>query len=190
MGKNAKELLEGLLAKNTLVLNGKVDGEMVEYVGASIAELTIRDCPPITINIRSGGGDVTAGLDIYDMLSVYPGIIKGFITSYARSMASIILQACSRRYAYRHARILIHHISRNEIGLDTIRSQSAVEKMLAEMEARQNYLYQIISQRSGKPLEQVNEVCKRDSDMTAQEALDFGLIDEIVSIRADIVKVK
>jgi ATP-dependent Clp protease, protease subunit len=175
-----KEIQEALLNKNILYLGGDVDGGMVEYTGMSIATLIGRGSPPMTVYITSGGGRVSAGLDIYDLLSFYPNVKEGIVIAYAKSMAAVILQACTRRRALRHSRILIHHISTQDVTLDIMRSTKKKNDILRDMEKDQARLYKILSDRSGKSVKDISKKCKRDEDMSAQEAIEFGLLDGIV----------
>lgn len=174
-----KEIQEALLKKNTLYLGGEVKGDMVDYVNMSIAELISQGSPPLTVYITSGGGNVTAGLDIYDMLSMYPNTKTGIVVAYAKSMAAVILQACTVRQALYHARILIHHISTHNVTLDIMRSQKKKAEVLNDMEKGQARLYRILSERTGRTVSEISRTCKKDEDMSAQEALEFGLIDSI-----------
>lgn len=183
-----KEVKMGLLRQKTISLDSEVNGRMVEYVQASLQALAGQNNPPLTVCITSHGGDVMAGLDIYDMLSTYPSPITGIVVSYAQSMAAVILQACSKRMSYRHARIMIHHISSRQISLDVLRSGQRLGEVHRDMEKMQGRIYTILSMMTGQTIRRVSAVCKLDKNMTAQEALEFGLIDEIVPIRGDLIK--
>lgn len=175
-GHNTKE---DLLDKNIVSVIGKVDGDMVFYIRDSMAKLICRDSPDIFVTIFSGGGNVAAGLDIFDMLKLYPGKKTAVVFGNAKSMAAVIMQACETRLATKHSRIMIHHISSGDISLDTLRDKSRREKFVADMERNQEYLYQILSERTGKDVTVIREECAKERDMSADEAKSFGLIDEI-----------
>jgi len=170
---------KNLLAKNTIVIQGKINGDTVFYVRDCCADLICRGSPEVLIMIFSGGGSVGAGLDVYDILKLYPGEKTAIVFGYARSMAAVILQACEKRYATRHAAIMIHHISSSDISLDTLRDKDRLVKFIASMEFEQEYLYKIFSEKTGKEVSVIREECAKDRDMPAEEALAFGLIDEI-----------
>lgn len=174
------EIRLGLLDKNILHLSGSVDNDMSVYVGEAMARLAIRDCPDVEIIIASKGGDFESGLDIYDALRLYPSHKTGIVHMQASSMAAIILQACEVRKCARHSYLLIHHISRETVSLDVLRNPEKLAKTVDDMEKRQERLYQILSQRTGKDKETIRKVCEEDRLMTAEEALEFGLIDEII----------
>lgn len=187
MSKGFEEIRLALLNRNIILLDGEVNAKMVDYAIGCIASLVGRGAPPATIMIMSSGGDVTAGLDIYDVLSAYPNTLEGIVVAYARSMATVILQACSKRYSYEHARIMIHHISQRQISLDVIRSERRTRALCRDMEVTQDLIYRILSRRTNQSVKRVRAVCKRNEDMTAQQALEFGLIDGIVPVRKDIL---
>jgi ATP-dependent Clp protease protease subunit len=182
-----KEILSALLIKNIIVIEGEICLKTFEYVAASVAILTGRNNPEITVNIASNGGDVDAGLDIYDLLSTYPNKVTGVVFAGARSMATIILQACSTRLVCRHSGILIHHIARKRVTLDALRSKGKLGRVVKQMEEQQKRLYDILSGRTGQTVKRIRQVCLRDQDMTAEEAVEFGLADAIMPVRQDLV---
>ena len=185
-----KEILATLLNRATLVIEGEISLKTYEYVASSIVILTGRNSPEITLKIASNGGDVDAGLDIYDLLSTYPSKITGVVYAGARSMATIILQACSTRLVCRHSGILIHHIARKRVTLDTLRSKGKLGRVVKQMEEQQKRLYDILSARTGQTVKRIRQVCLQDQDMTAEEAVEFGLADAILPIRDDLAKAR
>jgi ATP-dependent Clp protease protease subunit len=126
---------------------------------------------------------VDAGLNMYDGLVAYPGDVMGTVVGFARSMGAIILQACTRRFCLPHSKILIHHISQRSVTLDTMRSAKKMNETFQRSEASQNRLYRILAARTGKKLTTITRVCARDENMNAEEALAFGLIDEITPLQ-------
>lgn len=188
MSNDHEEVRKRLLDRNIIFIDDEINGKMASYVCQCTTNLFSRGCPPITVIITSNGGDVTVGLDIYDILSIYPAPIEGVVVGYARSMATVILQACSKRCSCEHARIMIHHISQRQISLDVIRRPKRTRSLCLDMEVTQNLLYNILSKRTGQPVNRVRTVCKQNKDMTAKQALEFGLIDVIVPVRKDIIR--
>lgn len=175
------DLQAKLLDKNIIDVIGEVDRDMALYVREAIMNLIARECPPTNIYISSGGGDVDYGLDVYDTLMMYDGLKKGIVVGNASSMAAIILQACDKRVATKHATVLIHHISRGDISLDVLRDEEKLKDTVKSMEESQMYLYEILSGRTKKDTMVIKEECAKDKAMTAREALEFGLIDEILT---------
>ncbi len=169
-----------LLERNVLYLEGEVRGEMVDQVHFSIMELDGRGSPPIEIRIYTGGGDVHAGLAVYDFLRRYEGKKTGVVYGYARSMGAVILQACDERLCLPYSTVLIHHVSTTSVSLDELEDPDRLDRLRKSLQADQETLYEILVTRSGKTKEEVRDACKKDKDMTAKEALDFGLIDKIV----------
>lgn len=169
-----------LLERNIIYLEGEVCGSMVDQVHFSIMELDARGSPDIEIRIYTGGGDVRAGLAVYDFLRRYAGKKTGIVYGYARSMGAVILQACDKRLCLPHSTVLIHHVSTQSVSLDELEDPERLDRLRRSMQEDQETLYEILVARTGKSKKKVRTTCKRDKDMTAKEALEFGLIDEIV----------
>jgi ATP-dependent Clp protease protease subunit len=161
-------------------LANNVEGPMYTQVGQSLAFLRGHGSPELQIAISSGGGDVDIGLDIYDMIRLYPSKTTGLVINRAASMAAIILQACTVRQCAPHASILIHHISRRSVTLDQLRDSKKLKELRDDMEKSQDRLYKILQERTGQPLHKIKSVCAKDEYMDARAALKFGLIDNIV----------
>ena len=178
---NTSEIREKLLdlAVPKIILSGEVNGAMRLYVLDSLGYLYTKDCPGIEIVINSAGGDVKCGLDIYDALRLYPGRKKGVIVSKAESMAAVILQVCDERLCCAHAHILIHN-GDDRIKYDTLFDDNALKQFKDQAKENILRLHKILANRAERQLSEVAEKCKLDTPMNATEALDFGLIDEIV----------
>lgn len=164
----------------TIDIFDEVDEKMFLYVREAIMYLRARSCPDIHIVISSPGGHTDSGLDIYDLLRLYPGKKTAVIHDKAASMGAIILQACNVRQCAAHSSILIHHISRRNVTLDTLRNKKLLEKMIEKMEENQHLQYKILSIRSGRTIAEIKRECAKNQFMSATQALAFGLIDEIV----------
>ncbi|OHA20119.1 MAG: hypothetical protein A2836_01520 [Candidatus Taylorbacteria bacterium RIFCSPHIGHO2_01_FULL_45_63] len=172
-----------LLQKHILDIRGTIDEETADYVRNALTELAAAGTPPIKILITSSGGDVDIGLHIYDGVACYRNTVEGIVIGFARSMAAIILQGCDVRMCLPHSKILIHHVSQRQVKLDDMRDETKRMDILAKTEVNQNYLYKILAERTGKTIEVIRCECEKDRNMTAEEALEFGLIDEIVPTR-------
>lgn len=173
-----KNLLD--LPTPTLIIDDDITRKTFEQVAGSIMYLMAKKSPPVKIIINSSGGEVNAGLDIYDILRLYEGTKVGLVVDCAASMAAVILQACTVRTCAQHASILIHHVSRSNITLDQLRSARKTREVRESMEKSQAKLYAILTRRTGQTVSRIRKVCALDKHMTAREALKFGLIDEIV----------
>ncbi|MFA5652167.1 MAG: ATP-dependent Clp protease proteolytic subunit [Candidatus Paceibacterota bacterium] len=174
-----EKVSEKFLEKNILLIDGDINGAKFLYVKNAFANLYARGSPDITIVISSNGGDVLPGLDVFDILKLYPGKKTGLVLSGARSMAAVILQACDVRKACDHADIMIHHISRKEVTLDILRDSKRTDQMREEMEKSQAKLYDILANKTKKSIEDIRKECEKEKFMNPKEAIAFGLLDEI-----------
>lgn len=173
-------LQQNLLEQNILEIGGDVTEETAFYVREALLRLMAKGSPPIKVMITSNGGSVLYGLDVYDGFRFYPGEKTGVVQGRAFSMAAVILQACQKRQCLRHSRVLIHHVSTTEVKLDVLRDPGKLEKVKEDAEADQARIYKILSDRTGHAVEEVRTECAKNQSMSAEEALAFGLIDEII----------
>ena len=133
----------------------------------------------ITFYINTPGGSITAGMAIFDTMKriTSPGAVV--VTEMAASMGSILLSgpANGRRYLYPHSRVMIHQPL---ISGRMVAPAVDINIQAEEMEKLRHELNQILADASGKPLEQVENDTDRDFYLNANEALEYGLADEIV----------
>ncbi len=174
------ETRERLLSRRVIDLCGEVDENMAMYVRDSLMMLVANDNPDITVVITSNGGEVSVALAIYDMLVNYPGKVTGEIKSFCRSAATLIFQACGRRVISPNSKIKIHNILVSGLSLSVMRNPKKIAIVIAGLEADQRTINKIYSLRTGQSLKKVEKESNRDIEMTAQEALEFGLVDEII----------
>jgi ATP-dependent Clp protease protease subunit len=174
------ELQAKLLEQGVVDLQGDVDSRMAFYVREALLRLSVKGNPEIKVLITSPGGDVGVGLDICDAFRLYPGKKTAIVTGFAQSMAAVILQVCEERHAARHAHILIHHVSKKSISLDDLQDSRRGKKLMEDLQKSQNRLYEILATRTKQSISDIRKVCKRDENMTSEEALKFGLIDKII----------
>jgi ATP-dependent protease ClpP protease subunit len=92
----------GLLNEGIVEIAGDVDQEMAWYAREALQRLRARRATEVTVHITSGGGKIVYGLDIYDMLRLFPGRVTGVVYGAAVSAAAIILQGCAIRKSARH----------------------------------------------------------------------------------------
>ncbi len=167
------------LEQNTINIDGDINVDMARYVDNAIKHFMLNGNPDIDVLITSNGGDVDMGLFIFDLIDTYKGKTRGRVISFARSMGAVILQACTTREATRHSKILIHHVSKRQVGLDTLTDTKKRQDLVDGMWKSQEKLYRILEGRSGKTRQEIVDACLPDTDMTADEALCFGLISSI-----------
>ena len=136
----------------------------------------------ISIYLNSPGGSVTAGLGLYDTMQFVKSGVSTICIGMAASMAAVLLVAGQKgkRFALPHSRVMIHQ------PLGGVQGQASdIEITAREILKYKKDLYSIISQHSGQPVEKVERDGDRDFWMTAQEALDYGMIDGILSPKHD-----
>ena len=135
----------------------------------------------ITMYLNSPGGSVYAGLSIYDTMQLIQPKVSTICTGLAASMASVLLCAGEkgRRSALPHSRVMIHQPMGGADGQAT-----DMEITVREIVKLKKELYEIIALHSGQPYEQVEKDSDRDHWFTAEEALAYGMIDEVVKKKA------
>ena len=132
----------------------------------------------ISIYINSPGGSVHAGLGIYDTMQYIGSDVATICTGMAASMAAVLLVAGEKgkRSALRHSRVMIHQPMGGMQG-----QASDMEINYRQIMLLRNELYQIIADHSGQPFEKIEKDSDRDFWMTSQEALDYGMIDKVLT---------
>ena len=134
----------------------------------------------IQIYINSPGGSVSAGLGIYDTMQLVNSDVATICTGLAASMGAVLLTAGAKgkRFCLPHSKVMIHQPSGGAQG-----QQTEIEIVAEEIKKTRRELNQILSDASGQPIEKVQADTERDNYLTAAEALDYGLIDRIVTSR-------
>ena len=127
--------------------------------------------------INSPGGSVYAGLGMYDTMQFITPDIATICTGIAASMAQVLMCAGApgKRTALKHSRIMMHQPSAGAMG-----QASDIEITVNEVRKLKKELYDIISQHTGQPVDKIAEDCDRDKWMTAPEAKEYGLVDEVL----------
>lgn len=131
----------------------------------------------VSIYINSPGGSVYAGLGIYDTMQYIKSDVSTICTGMAASMAAVLLVAGEKekRFALKHSRVMIHQPMGGAQG-----QASDIEITAREIQKLKKELYTIISEHSGQPFEKVERDSDRDYWMTAYEAKDYGMIDDVL----------
>ena len=173
------DVFSRLFMERILYVGGVINSDVANILTSQLLYLEMQDSKsPITMYIHSPGGEVYAGLAIYDTMQYVSCPISTMCTGLAASMASVLLCAGEngQRYALPHSRVMIHQ------PMGGIQGQASdIEITCNEILTLKNELYQIISDHSGQTIEQIQKDADRDHWMRAQEALDYGMIDKIVS---------
>lgn len=166
------------LKRNTINLFGAIDDQMAELVIAQLQYLEDKGAEEIIMQINSPGGSVSAGLAIYDTMNFVKARIVTVGLGMAASMGAFLLSAGSKGYrrATANTEILIHQPLGGAQGQasDIIIAAKHIER------TREN-LNRILSGNTGKPLRVITKDTDRDYTMTARQALEYGIIDEVIS---------
>lgn len=182
---------QSLLARNIITIKGDIDLNTFRYVRDAMLLLEMKNVTEVIVRISSGGGEESSGLAIYDLLVYYSEKINftGVAMSACNSMASIILQACQKRLALKHATMLIHFPSESNVPVtdyfdtDIDRKKLAV-RMAGAQAHRQIFIN--VYKRCGKSDEDIEALLRESRDIRATEALAIGLLDKIIEKESEV----
>ena len=174
-GNSSYDLYSLLLKERIIMLTGEIDDTLSEIVCSELIFLNAKDQElPISIYIDSPGGSVTAGMAKYDVMKAIEAPIKTIGLGLCASMAAFLLSSGDKgyRYAYPNAEIMIHQ----PIG-QTQGQVSDLEIMTKRFISLKNKLNSILASNTNKSLEEIEKDTDRDNFLTADEAIEYGLID-------------
>ena len=176
-GERSYDIYSRLLEDRIIFLSGEIDGAVANTVVAQLIFLEAKDpSKDISLYINSPGGSVSAGLAIYDTMNYVKCDVSTICIGMAASMGAFLLSSGQKgkRYALPNSEIMIHQ------PLGGAQGQASDIKIAAEHILKTKHkLNSILAQNSGKPLEQVERDTDRDNYLSAQEAMDYGLIDKV-----------
>ena len=164
-----------------ILLNGQVDESSAMQVILKLLDFDKQDSTQeISLYINSPGGSILHGLAIYDTIKLIKAPVSTVCYGMAASMGAFLLSCGKkgRRFALPHSRILIHQPLINSEG-GIVRRQSDIQKMADSILKSRNELEKIMAENIGVSLEKIHCDCERDNWMSAQEALEYGIIDGI-----------
>lgn len=174
-GNNSYDLYSLLLKERIIMLTGEIDDSLSEIICSELIYLNAKDQElPISIYIDSPGGSVTSGMAIYDVMKSIEAPIKTIGLGLCASMAAFLLSSGDKgyRYAYPNAEIMIHQ----PIG-QTQGQVSDLEIMTKRFISLKKKLNNILAANTNKSLEEIERDTDRDNFLTADEAIEYGLID-------------
>ena len=180
-GERSYDIFSRLLNDRIVFLGEEVTDVSANIVVAQLLFLEAQDPEKdIQFYINSPGGSVTAGMAIYDTMQYIKPDVSTICIGMAASMGAFLLSsgAKGKRYALPNSEIMIHQPSGGFRGQATDISIHA--KNILRVKENLN---RILSENSGQPLDVVTAACERDNFMSAQEALEFGLIDKVITRR-------
>lgn len=172
-----------LLDRRKVFLSGGIDSESVDLVVKQLLFLESMDeREPIQLIINSPGGEVLAGLYLYDQLKGMKVPIDIYCAEMAASMAAILLAAGRKghRYILKHSKVMIHEplISSSSGGISG--SASSIAKSAESIMQTKRDLVTILAQDTGRSEKEIEKAVSYDNFMTAEEAVKFGICDKIV----------
>ena len=180
-GERAFDIYSRLLNERVIFLGTPVDDQIANLVVAQLIHLESDDPDKdISIYINSPGGSVYAGLAIYDTMQFIKPDVSTICVGIGMSMGALILAggAKGKRFALPNAKILIHQLAGGFEG-----QAADIEIHAREVIQVRQTLDEILSKHTGQPVEKVSKDTDRDYFMTALEAKEYGLIDDVISHR-------
>lgn len=178
-GERAYDIYSRLLKDRIIFIGTPIDDYVSNVVVAQLLFLAAEDAEKdISLYINSPGGSVTAGLAIFDTMQFIKPDVSTICVGLAASMGSFLLAAGApgKRYALPNSEVMIHQ------PLGGVRGQASDIKIHAEwIEKTKQRLNRIYAERTGQPLEKIERDTDRDNFMSAQEAKEYGLIDEVIT---------
>ncbi|HRE58142.1 MAG TPA: ATP-dependent Clp endopeptidase proteolytic subunit ClpP [Candidatus Kapabacteria bacterium] len=177
-GERAYDIYSRLLKERIIFIGTPIDDYVASLVVAQLLFLASEDpSKDINVYINSPGGSVSAGLAIYDTMQFVKPDISTICIGMAASMAQVLLCAgtAGKRYSLPHSRIMMHQPLGGTQG-----QASDIEIYTREVMRTRDTLYSIISKHTGKDVATILKDADRDNYMSAQEALDYGMIDRVL----------
>ncbi|WP_031556077.1 ClpP family protease [Oribacterium sp. FC2011] len=177
-GTRAVSLNTHHLMNGIIFLNGTIDRETANDFISRLIYLGENFKGPVNIYINSPGGEVNAGLAIYDAIQGSDLEINMICTGIAASMAAVLLAGGQkgRRYILKHSKVMIHEPLISD-GLGG--SATSIKNISESILATRDIINGILAEHTGKTVDEINEATGFDNYMSAEEAIDFGICDEI-----------
>lgn len=178
-GERSYDIYSRLLKDRIVFLGGPINDDVANLIIAQLLFLEAEDPDKdIHLYINSPGGVVTAGMAIYDTMQYIKPDVSTICVGSAASMGAVLLTsgAKDKRYALPHARVMIHQ------PLGGVQGQATeIEIHAREILRMREELNAILAERSGQSIEKISQDTERDNFMSAKEAADYGLIDEVLT---------
>ena len=187
-GERSYDIYSRLLKDRIIFLGEEVNEQTASLVVAQLLFLESEDPnKDIHLYINSPGGEVNSGFAIYDTMQYVKPDVSTICVGLAASMGAFLLAggAKGKRFALPNSEIMIHQPSGGAKGQAT-----EIEIVAENIRKTKHRLNELLAQNTGRPIEDLERDTDRDNYMSAQEALDYGLIDQIVSRREDTTEKK
>ena len=181
-GERSYDIYSRLLKERVIFMVGPVNDQMANLIVAQLLFLESENPDKdISLYINSPGGSVSAGLAIFDTMQFIKPVVSTLCTGMAASMGAFLLAAGAKgkRFSLPNSRIMIHQPSGGSQGM-----ASDIEIQAKEILYLRHRLNAIMAERTGQTIEQIAKDTDRDRFMSAEEAVEYGLIDKMLSNRA------
>ncbi len=177
-GERAYDIFSRIIKNRIILLSGEIDDNTANIVIAELLYLDSINNDDISLYINSPGGSVSAGMAIFDTMNYIKSDVSTICIGMAASMAAFLL-ACGKsgkRYCLPNSEVMIHQ------PLGGVQGQATEIKIVAERIIKlKNKLNQILSEKTNKKLSEIEKDTDRDYYMNSQEALEYGIIDKIIT---------
>lgn len=167
-----------LMTDRCIVIEGPITSETAVDIAKQMLIMSKSDAP-ISVYICSPGGEVKAGLAIYDIFQSFKGELRMYCIGQAASMAAVLLAAGQkgRRYILPHSQVMIHEVL---LGGGIGGSATSISKISESIMETRDLVNGILAKHTGKTIEEINSATSFDNVMNAEKAVEFGICDEIV----------
>lgn len=172
------DVFSKLIQERIIYINTSIDADVASIINAQLLYLDSISDDEINLMINTPGGEVISGLSIYDTMNYVSSDIVTTTVGMAASMGSIIASSGTKgkRFILPHSRFLLHQ------PLGGCKGQASdIEIEYREIQKMKEELYKILSENTGQPYEKIYADADRDFWLTAQESLDYGLVDNIIN---------
>lgn len=180
-GERSFDIYSRLLKERVVFLVGEVNDQTANLVVAQLLFLESENPDKdISLYINSPGGSVTAGMSIYDTMQFIKPDVSTMCLGFAASMGAFLLAAGApgKRYSLPNSKVMIHQV------LGGARGQATdIEIQARDILRTKDQMNRILAERTGQPLEKIKNDTERDYYMTADEAKDYGIVDQVISRR-------
>ena len=183
-GERAYDIYSRLLKERIIFVTGPIEDQVASLITAQLLFLEAENPKKeISIYINSPGGVVTSGMAIYDTMQFIRPAVATLCIGQAASMASLLLAAGEKgqRYALPNARIVVHQPSGGFEG-----QASDIERHAEDIIKMKRRLNEVYMRHTGQPYERIEKTLDRDYFMTAEDAREFGIVDQVITKREPI----
>ena len=176
-GERSMDIFSRLLDSRIVMLTGEINDQMAELIVAQLLYLDSINNEPISLYINSPGGSVSAGLAIYDTMKCVRSNVDTYCMGIAASMGAFLLASGHERKCTPNAEIMIHQPLGGASGQCT-----DVEIQAQHLKSVKARLNAILASNTGKTVDEIAKDTDRDNWLTAEEAKDYGLIDQVMPV--------